>query len=196
MTQTKSKTPATLRILIDPGHGGRDAGASCGGIREADINLKIAGRLWAMLEDAGHHCQMTRSGDTQITPPKRVAMEHMGRYDLLLSLHANAATPEGSGMAVQTYPGRVSGKNVAACIRNALKTAFGNVAPAGEAKFTPHPNPDNDSRFYLLAYALAPAVLVELGSMANDADRAFLTNPENQTDIAAVISQGIEEWRR
>jgi N-acetylmuramoyl-L-alanine amidase len=55
-------------------------------------------------------------------------------------------------------------------------------------------DPDTEAPFYVLKNTRRPAVLIECGFLSNDADRAFLRDPENQTDIAAVIAAGIDCW--
>ncbi|MDA8972174.1 N-acetylmuramoyl-L-alanine amidase [bacterium] len=39
------RTPKSLRVIIDAGHGGKDRGAVWGGVRESDLNLKVARRV-------------------------------------------------------------------------------------------------------------------------------------------------------
>ncbi|MFC1804397.1 N-acetylmuramoyl-L-alanine amidase [Candidatus Omnitrophota bacterium] len=91
----KSKTcPAWSRIskvVIDPGHGGRDPGAiGRKGLREKDVNLDIARKLKSLLEAEGIEVLMTRSADTFVSLPRRVAIANDSGADFFLSIHANA----------------------------------------------------------------------------------------------------------
>lgn len=78
-------------ILIDPGHGGEDAGAiGHGGTREKDVTLDIARRLKRRLEAGGRaEVRLTRDGDQTLPLGERVAIAHEGRADLFLSVHLN-----------------------------------------------------------------------------------------------------------
>lgn len=188
------QTTPSMRVLIDPGHGGRDNGAVAGGVKEADLNLRIAGRLWAMLQDAGAEAYMTRTQfNSTVSLRERAEMEHQYPYDLLVSIHCNAfENPAARGMEIWTSPGKTRADAAATAIWHALKKAFGHVTPM-RADWSDG-DPDKEARLYILTHTFCPAVLIECGFLTNDEDRAFLLDPENQTDIAAVIARGIEEW--
>jgi N-acetylmuramoyl-L-alanine amidase len=194
-TVKRIKMSKPLHILLDPGHGGRDPGAVAGGIREADVNLRIAGRLWSMLEESGHQMTMTRACDKTVPLTRRVETERQYHFDLFVSIHCNASeNPAARGMEIWTSPGKTRADAAATSIWNALKKVFGHVTPMrvgvsdGDA--------DKESLFHVLTHTSCPAVLIECGFLTNDADRAFLIDPENQTDIADVIAAGIEDWRK
>jgi N-acetylmuramoyl-L-alanine amidase len=79
------------RVVIDPGHGGKDDGTTGpGGTREKDVALGIARKLKAQLEDAGLEAVLTRDDDTypRLVDRTRLANEKGG--DLLVSIHCNA----------------------------------------------------------------------------------------------------------
>lgn len=79
------------KIVIDPGHGGKDPGAMANGIKEKDIVLKIAKHLVPILErDLGCEVILTRSDDTFIPLEERTAIANTEGADLFLSLHINA----------------------------------------------------------------------------------------------------------
>lgn len=85
-------SPTPWIIVIDPGHGGRDPGATgWGGVREKDIALAIALELKKMLDaDRGCRVIMTRTTDTFISLEDRAAIANHNRANLLISIHANA----------------------------------------------------------------------------------------------------------
>ena len=91
------------RVVIDPGHGGRDPGARSSGITEADLVLDIGLRLERLLlRQPGFDVVMTRRTDTFLPLDKRTALANEAGADLFLSIHANAARdPKLSG--VETY---------------------------------------------------------------------------------------------
>ena len=79
------------KIMIDPGHGGKDPGAVRKRLTEKFINLDVALRLKPMLEKAGCDVVMTRTTDVYIHLHERVAWTNHAKADVFLSIHANAA---------------------------------------------------------------------------------------------------------
>jgi N-acetylmuramoyl-L-alanine amidase len=89
------------RILLDPGHGGRWAGSrGTEGMREADVNLRVALALAPLLRGAGAQVVLTRESDTTLAVPPdtslatdlrmRARMADSLAVDVFLSLHHNA----------------------------------------------------------------------------------------------------------
>ena len=80
-------------VVIDPGHGGEDAGVKgAAGTIEKDLTLQIARRLKAGIESRiGLRVLLTREGDDTVDADKRTAFANNNRADLFLSLHANAS---------------------------------------------------------------------------------------------------------
>ena len=59
-------------IVIDPGHGGSDPGATGNGIIEKDLNLEIAKEIEKQLKAAGVDATLIRTTDETISPTERV----------------------------------------------------------------------------------------------------------------------------
>lgn len=82
------------RIVIDPGHGGRDFGAPGykKGVHEKDVVLKIARRLAKKMQEE-LHCEvfLTRNSDRNLTLEERTAIANTKNADLFISIHTNAA---------------------------------------------------------------------------------------------------------
>ncbi len=80
------------RIVIDPGHGGKDPGCVYrGGIKEKDVVLKLAKRLALKVEERlGCEAVLTRVDDTFLPLERRTAFANMRKGDLFVSLHINA----------------------------------------------------------------------------------------------------------
>jgi len=79
-------------IVIDPGHGGKDNGASCCKKRiEKNLVLSVAKRLKKKLKNMGYKVYMTRSRDVFVKLPKRTEFANRRRADVFVSIHANAA---------------------------------------------------------------------------------------------------------
>lgn len=79
------------KIVIDPGHGGRDPGATGPGISEAEVVLDVALRLETLLRDAGFEVVLTRRTDEFVPLEERTAIATREQADLFLSVHANAS---------------------------------------------------------------------------------------------------------
>jgi N-acetylmuramoyl-L-alanine amidase len=78
-------------IVIDPGHGGKDPGATgYKGVREKDVVLKIGRELRSILKARGYKVYMTRSSDKFIKLRNRTKYANRKKADLFISIHANA----------------------------------------------------------------------------------------------------------
>ncbi len=86
----KSARTGKGTIIIDPGHGGHDQGASVAGVQEAQITLAVGIQLKSELQKLGYKAVLTREDDRYLTLQDRpkFASEHGG--DLFLSLHCNS----------------------------------------------------------------------------------------------------------
>lgn len=92
------------KIVLDPGHGGKDPGAiGIGGIAEKDIVLAIAKKLAKKLQqEMGLEVVLTRKDDRFIPLEDRTAIANAEGADLFLSLHMNAS-PNGEAKGLETY---------------------------------------------------------------------------------------------
>ncbi len=81
------------KIVIDPGHGGKDPGAMAFGLKEKDIVLDIAKKLAPVLKkELGCEVVLTRKDDVFISLEERTAIANTNNADLFISLHINAHT--------------------------------------------------------------------------------------------------------
>lgn len=79
------------KIVLDPGHGGKDPGAMAFGMKEKDIVLGIARQLAPVLaKELGCEVLLTRKDDTFISLEERTAIANTQNADLFVSLHINA----------------------------------------------------------------------------------------------------------
>ena len=90
------------RIVIDPGHGGRDPGAQARGGSEAVITLDIALRLEKLLKGAGLEVVLTRRTDRYVALEERTEIANRAAGDLFLSIHVNASRNT-RAQGVETY---------------------------------------------------------------------------------------------
>lgn len=103
----KSTAPAVVglrKIVLDPGHGGKDPGAiGVGGIAEKDIVLRVAKKLAAKIkQEMGIEVVLTRTDDRYVPLEDRTAMANAEDADLFISLHMNAS-PSADARGLETY---------------------------------------------------------------------------------------------
>jgi N-acetylmuramoyl-L-alanine amidase len=93
------------RIVIDPGHGGRDYGAPgyLKGVHEKQVVLQI-GKMLAEMIRKELHCEviMTRSDDRFLTLEERTAIANTENADLFISIHTNAHHDQ-RAYGIETY---------------------------------------------------------------------------------------------
>ena len=90
------------RILIDPGHGGKDRGAAGAKLKEKDYTLKLSMRVAAILHACGYKVYLTRTKDKYIPLLSRVHLQKLSRSDIFISIHCNAAANK-SVHGIETY---------------------------------------------------------------------------------------------
>lgn len=112
-------------VVIDPGHGGRDAGALGLRTNEKSVNLKVALKLKEMLESDmdGVKVEMTRSTDRFIPLQKRADFANSKHADIFISIHANSISKKSpthrtiNGSAVYTLGLDRSDTNLSVAMR-------------------------------------------------------------------------------
>ncbi|WP_319586622.1 N-acetylmuramoyl-L-alanine amidase [uncultured Desulfobulbus sp.] len=91
------------KIVIDPGHGGKDPGAMAFGLKEKEIVLKISKKLAKVLRNTyRYEVVLTRTKDIFIPLEERTAIANTHKSDLFISIHINAHSDQASG-GIETY---------------------------------------------------------------------------------------------
>ncbi|MFH1502456.1 MAG: N-acetylmuramoyl-L-alanine amidase [Candidatus Eisenbacteria bacterium] len=81
----------TETVMIDPGHGGRDAGSrGRGGLLEKDATLAVARALGRALQREGFYAFMTRSSDSQVPDERRSELANLADADIFVSIQCGA----------------------------------------------------------------------------------------------------------
>jgi N-acetylmuramoyl-L-alanine amidase len=120
------------RIVIDPGHGGKDPGASGAKTTEAEVVLDVALRVEKVLAaEAGIEVVLTRRTDTFIPLEERTAIANRQGADLFLSIHANSSRNR-KAAGVETYV-----LNFASNAEAAAVAARENASAAGSMRNLP-----------------------------------------------------------
>lgn len=94
-----------IKIVIDPGHGGKDPGAiGKGGLKEKDVTLRLARMLRDRLNEklSSSRLIMTRDSDVFIPLEERTAIANKNDADLFVSIHINSS-PRPVASGVETY---------------------------------------------------------------------------------------------
>ena len=80
-----------MKIMLDPGHGGSDPGATANNIIEKEVNLAVALLARDLLTASGVNVIMTRMDDTYVSLPDRTERANREKVDAFVSIHHNAA---------------------------------------------------------------------------------------------------------
>lgn len=180
-------------IVLDPGHGGLDNGASVAGVDEDTLNLKISFALKEELESRGATVYMTRTDDQDMTKRNYNYSKQDDMYlralqidahqpDLFLSIHLNSSTSSAWGSQVFYYKKSEDGKRLANCIHDQMKTLTGTRKNV------------SSSSFYILRATQSLGVLIECGFLSNANERGQLKSRAYHQKLAIVISDGIEDY--
>ncbi|PWU67335.1 N-acetylmuramoyl-L-alanine amidase [Gracilibacillus dipsosauri] len=165
-------------IILDPGHGGNDSGAiGVGNVYEKDMVMEVVDDITNRLKQEGATVLLTRSNDTRIELPKRVAISHAYQTHAFISLHFNAS-PIISANGISTH--YYSNQNLAYQVQNAIAQHL-NLSDRGIRQ---------DS-FYVLRNNQNPAILIEMGFITNPSDLLKIQSKDYQSSIAEAITQGL-----
>lgn len=170
------------RIVLDPGHGGNDWGASYFGRKEKDDNLNLALAVGQILENNGIDVEYTRTDDVYHTPLEKAMMANNGDADFFVSFHRNATGVQPPSTGVETLVYNDSG--IKAQMARNINAQLADVGFANRGVIE-RPN------LVVLKRTRMPALLIEAGFIDNEEDNAMFDAKFNQ--IAEAIAQGILE---
>ncbi len=113
MPATTAKAAEDVIVVLDPGHGGSDSGASANGLVEKTLNLKIAQACKNELEQYnGVTVYMTRESDIFVELGERARRAKAWGANIFVSLHMNSATATAANGVEVYYPNRGYNANV------------------------------------------------------------------------------------
>ncbi|MEA5577253.1 N-acetylmuramoyl-L-alanine amidase [Anabaena sp. UHCC 0451] len=176
-----------IKILLDPGHGGKESGAiGPTGYPEKDVNLVVSKLLRDELVQRGAKVVMTREDDRDVSLVERQEIISKEQPAIALSIHYNALPDNGDAEKTKgfgTFWYHTQSHNPAVFLHNYVikklrKPSYGvfwnNLA--------------------LTRPAVAPAVLLELGFMSNPYEFEEIVNPQEQRKMAKTLADGVTEW--
>ena len=158
--QKKKKAKQKFKVVLDPGHGGKDAGAIFDTeIKEKDATLRLASLVAEELEaDKNIEVVLTRSGDAYLTLEDRVRLTEGA--DLLLSIHFDSHEDELTHFSSAVY---YNGNEFSETSKMTAQNITEELAKLGvEARV------GVSDGYYLTRKTRCPAVLVNVAYLPND----------------------------
>ena len=192
------------KIFLDPGHGGIDRNnvGYMGNVVEADVNLKVALVLKALILEAGGSVEMSREQDTTVELKERSVLANNSKADFFISIHHNAPAEKNDIKTNYTstyyhakdtdYEFEPCQRDLAKYIQRDLAYAMRNSGGLGSfdgtySDYNIYPK----QGFSVLRLSKIPAVLVECGFTTSEFESARLIIDEFNKVEAWGIFRGI-----
>ncbi len=188
--ESLSRRPKQVRlVVVDAGHGGKDPGAisplrpNKTQLVEKHLTLEIAFRLKRLLEQVGYRVVMTRTDDTYIPLPERVAMANSTGADAFVSIHLNAFPKPGGQWGTEVYYWTPQSYPLAESIYRNLLSLLGRKG-----------NGIRQRQLYVVRHTVMPSVLVEPCYLNHPEEEELLRSEEFRERIAFAICRGLMEF--
>jgi N-acetylmuramoyl-L-alanine amidase len=176
-------------LVIDAGHGGKDAGALSSGDRyyEKNINLAILLDLKELLDKENIKVYYTRTSDQTVFLRPRQELANAVDCDYFISIHCNAnVVTSPNGTEVLYYDKEFKGvrnKDLANLLSEEISKTI-SLQKRGLVK-------KQGKEIYIMNNARVPMSLIEVGYLTNNNDMNYLSKPENQKAVAQGIYNAI-----
>jgi N-acetylmuramoyl-L-alanine amidase len=176
-----------IKIVLDPGHGGKESGASGPtGYLEKDVNLIISQLLRDELVKRGAKVVMTREDDRDVSLGERQTIINKQEPAIALSIHHNSLPDKGDAEKTKgfgTFWYHPQSHSLAVFLQNYV------VKKLGKPSYGVFWN-----NLALTRPSAAPAVLLELGFMSSPDEFEEIVNPQAQKKMANILADGITKW--
>jgi len=197
-------------VILDPGHGGKDPGATNGLGNEADYNLKVAGLVRTQLQLKGFKVVMTRNSDNYLSLQERVELANSVKENAVyVSIHFNSGNRAARGIETFTLspPGvshygsdwkssdnmtRAGNEHDSANIALATSVHGSILRRLGKNTFD---RGIKRARFSVLSGVVHPAILLEGGFLTHPYEARLIGNPDYQNAIANGVVDAIGKYR-
>lgn len=200
-------TPARLKILIDPAHGGQDHGVKIGDKKEKDLVLALALKIKAeMANIPSVEIHLTRSDDRTLSVLQRSDLARNIDPHIFLSLHINAGFSKSAGGYEVFFPGfktphRGNGEPAAIIadmeknkhLNDTVRFAQGLLKNL-EQVFPRKGRGLREAPVLILDNLPFPAMIVELGFATHTEERKALTREKTQAAIVDAFVKTIKEF--
>jgi len=169
-------------VVIDPGHGGKDPGAtSATGYYEKDVNLQVSRKVASILRGRGLTVVMTRDSDIFLELEERAAIANNYDPALFVSIHHDAH-PDSGRRGYTVYIAR----SPSIFTRQAARMIVSAMSSLGLNSFGV-----SAADYRVLVQTRCPAVLIECGHLSNWSEASLLRTPDFQDRMANAIANGI-----
>ncbi|MBO0992604.1 N-acetylmuramoyl-L-alanine amidase family protein [Bacillus sp. SD088] len=180
------KSYTDLKVVIDPGHGGEDNGATgVSGQFEKDFTLSLSKKVEKLLkQESGIEVFMTRTDDSYISQESRYRPKYANKLnaDLFISIHGNTfSDPDVSG--TETFYYHKNSRLLAEVIQKHVVEATG-FKDRGVQK----------QNLFVVKDTKMPAALIEVGYLTNPQNESKMWTDDFQSGIATSIVEGIKEY--
>lgn len=197
-------------VIVDAGHGGKDAGATNPLGSEAEYTLKLAGKVKSQLEAKGYKVVLTRNSDRYLTLQERVDIANAVRENaLFISLHFNSGGKEARGIETFTLsPQGIAhyGSDIKASdfgLRNGNAHDSANIALATAVHGSVMRRLGNNSfdrgikraRWSVLSGVRHPAILLEGGFVSHPYEARLIETEAYQNAVAAGVADAVVKYR-
>lgn len=180
--QFKGK-PGAKTIVIDPGHGGRDQGATgVNGSLEKTLNLEVGNLLARKLDKAGFNVVLTRSTDKYVSLESRTEQAHYEQADAFISLHFDSIEDQ-QVVGHTSYYYNEQDKVLAQTIHNEIT----NMVEL-------HDRGARSGDFYVLRENLQPAILLELGYISNAHEEKIMNSQSFHEQVTDAVVKGLNKY--
>ena len=170
-------------VVVDAGHGGKDAGARRYGPPEKVVALDVAQRVNRKLRESRFRTVMTRNSDVFIPLDRRVGIGNSQRNSIFVSIHFNHARARGI-QGFETYYASPYARSLAQRIHRNLLTI-----PGARNRGV------RTANFRVVKNAVHPSVLVECGFLTNRAEAGRARRAGYREMLADKIAEAIVEER-
>ncbi len=195
--------PASLSgytIMLDPGHGGIDPGASCavsssGMGSEKQINLSISAKVKELLEAEGAKVVMTRNDDKWVCYTDRNNAVRNKKPDMFIAIHCDSSTAA-SARGTSAYYYRAYSQPLAKAIHESIVNAYKTKIYADKSEAFKK-DISRGANFYAFRVARVeecPAILIEYGFVSNTEECQILQSAANRDILAAATVEGIKSY--
>ncbi len=179
-----SLASAAVTIVIDPGHGGADLGATDSYVYEKHINLDVARRLERSLTEAGFKAILTRSRDEFISLSERSVIANRQRKAIFVSIHFNSSYKT-SAFGIETYYRSAGSEKLAKFVQTELVR---NCRLPDRGVKT--------ANYAVLRNTKHTCILVEGGFVSNKTDRTAMCDPLYRQIVADSIARALVQYER
>ena len=190
---------ARALILLDPGHGGQDAGVQVEGFKESEFSLDLAGRMKPLLAARGLDVALTRDSDLDLSPSARVALANAQQPMALVSLHANAAFQSAAhGPRIFVPADGPVDEPSAPLWQQASRLRAGSSKNLGmslaRALGVSGPRPVQSLKLAVFRGLSVPGCVVECDFASQPEGLAVLKDAATRDELAKRLANGIANW--